>query len=92
MSEQKNPTEYDRVFVMFCNAGDGFKAVPREDIPDWLRDEDVIDKLLDGEHAQMANDPRVYRAVEIDRPRPVGERQRIFNPSKIILPDRAVVH
>jgi hypothetical protein len=91
MGSVAGTVEYDRVFVVFENCGDGkgFQPIGRENIPDWLRDEDVIDRMLGGEIAQLPNDKRIYMAVEVDRPRPVGQRKQVFGLSKVIVPGDA---
>ena len=49
--------DVDHVFVMFCSEGGGpFLPVAREDIPDWLRDDDVIQKMLEGNVAKKADE------------------------------------
>lgn len=70
--------DIDHVFVVFCaRPGGVFTPVAREQIPDWLRDQDVIDRMLTGEVAMQPDDPqrRIYKIIEVDRPRPVGQRE-----------------
>ena len=76
--------DVDHVFVMFCSEGGGpFLPVARENIPDWLRDDDVIQKMLEGNVAKRADENKTYRAIEIDRPRPVGQREKMFNIDRL---------
>lgn len=73
--------DVEHIFVVFesPNGKDLWKAVAREDIPDWMRDPAVIDKMLAGEQAAKPNlhdgVDRWYKVVEVDRPRPAGQRQ-----------------
>ncbi len=69
----------ERVIVFF-ESPDGrnlWKAVAREDLPDWIRDQAVIDRLLAGEQARNANEKteRYFKAVAVDPPRPAGQHE-----------------
>ncbi|CAB4145053.1 hypothetical protein UFOVP891_38 [uncultured Caudovirales phage] len=69
-------TDIAHVFVMFeCSPGQAWQAMERENIPDWLRDEAVIDRMLEGEIAKRPDEAKCYKAVEIDRPRPDGQHK-----------------
>jgi len=64
--------------LVFFESPDGrnlWKPVDREQIPDWLRNQVVIDRMIAGELARRAEDnpPRFFKVVEVDRPRPAGQ-------------------
>jgi len=70
--------DLEHVFVVFesPDGKDHWKPVPRENIPDWLRDKTIVDRMLAGEQVRNTADKeiRYYKTVEIERPRPVGFR------------------
>lgn len=66
--------------LVFFESPDGrnlWEPVNRENIPDWLRNEAVIERLIAGEVAQRAEDSpaRFFKVVEVDRPRPEGQHK-----------------
>lgn len=68
--------------VVFFSSPDGvnlWKPEERENIPDWLRDQDVIERLIAGDKAMnpAEKDPQYWRVVEVERPRPIGYRDRM---------------
>lgn len=69
--------DLERILVFFesPNGRDLWKAVERENIPDWLRDQSIVDRMIAGEQVVNTADkvPTFWRVVEIDRPRPAGQ-------------------
>jgi hypothetical protein len=70
--------EVEHIFVVFWShrGRDPWYPIERENIPDWLRDEAIINRMLAGEQVRNTDekDERYYKIVEIDRPRPAGTR------------------
>ncbi|MDA8260571.1 MAG: hypothetical protein M0Z99_33890 [Betaproteobacteria bacterium] len=69
--------ELEHILVFF-ESQDGvrdWKPVDREQIPDWVRTPEIIDRLIAGEKVRNTAERvhRYFRAVEIDRPRPAGQ-------------------
>lgn len=69
-------TEHILVFFESATGVDGWNPIERENIPDWLRDSDVIERLIAGEKAINPADktPKYYCAIQVERPRPIGYR------------------
>ena len=69
----------DHILVFFesPNGRDLWRALERENIPDWLRDHDIIKRMMDGETVRNADElvERHYRIIEVDRPRPEGQHK-----------------
>lgn len=69
--------EIEHVLVVF-KSPDGknlWKPVEREQIPDWLRDPAIFDRLIKGEQVRNTTEKteRYFKVIEIDRPRPAGQ-------------------
>lgn len=91
--------DIERVIVFFTSP-DGrndWKPVDRDDLPGWIRNQAVIDRMLAGELARRKADKprRFFKAVMVDRPRPAGQHKarvayakaaRGESPAGIILP------
>jgi len=77
--ENKVETEHILVFFESITGIDGWQPIERENIPDWLRDQGVIEHLIDGEKAINHNDktPQYYCAIQVARPRPIGYRDQM---------------
>lgn len=70
--------ELEHIVVVF-ESPDGrnlWKPVEREQIPDWLRDQDIFDRLLQGEIVRNTaeKEVRFFKVIEVERPRPAGYR------------------
>jgi hypothetical protein len=62
--------QHDNVLVFWAspNGRDEWKPVPREDIPEWLRDQDLIDRMVAGEMVKNADrEERWWKVTVIDR-------------------------
>lgn len=65
------------VFFESPNGRDGWKPVERENIPDWLRDETLIDRMVEGE--MIYNETKRsnwYRVTVVNR-EPVSDLARL---------------
>jgi len=91
--------DIDHVFVVFAspNGRDLWKAIERENIPDWLKEQAIIDRLLKGEQVVNIEEkaPMYYKTVEIDTPRQAGQHKAQYHehsasmgmsPGGILLP------
>lgn len=67
-------TEHILVFFSSANGIDNWQPVERENIPDWLRDSDIVDRMIAGERVVNTEDkaPLYYRVLQPVRPREVG--------------------
>lgn len=97
--------ELEHILVFFGSL-DGetdWRPVDRELLPDWIRDPDIIDRMLAGEKAINTADrhPVYYRVVEIDRPRPAGQlearkqhaaMQSRMTAAGLIMPPVGIIH
>lgn len=91
----------ERILVFFVSPDGGdWKPVDRDDLPEWIRSQAVIDRMLAGELARRKQDKpkRFFKAVMVDRPRPAGQHKfrvayaraaRGESPGGIILPGAA---
>ena len=67
--------EHILVFFESPNGADNWKPVEREQIPDWLRDPDIVDRMMAGEKVRNTEErvERYFRVVEPVRPRPARD-------------------
>lgn len=67
--------EHILVFFASPNGIDNWKPVERDLIPEWLRDPDIVDRLMAGEQVVNTAEkaPMYYRTVEPVRPREVRD-------------------
>lgn len=69
----------EHILVFFRYEQGKWTPVERENIPDWLRDQDVVEKLIAGEKAinTADKDPMYWCAIQVERPRPIGYRDQM---------------
>ena len=85
--------------LVFFESPDGVTWTPvdREQIPDWLRDPAIVERLMAGEKVRNTeeNKERYFLVKEVDRPRPDGQHKMMAaqqrfatgkNGSGLILP------
>ena len=92
--------DIERILVFFVSP-DGqndWKPVARDDLPEWVRNPAVVERMLAGEKARRKEDKpkRFFMATQIDRARPAGQHKlrvayaraaRGESPGGIVLPN-----
>ena len=79
--------EIDHILVFF-ESPDGrnlWRAVERENIPDWLRDPAIVNRMLIGEQVRNTDEKteRHFKIVEVDRPRPAGQHKAMMAQERL---------
>jgi hypothetical protein len=64
--------EHVLVFFQSPDGREGWKPVERDNIPDWLRDDDIIQRLIDGEMANNATQNSGFWRVTVVHREPVA--------------------